>query len=146
MVSSDFVKAYQWNYRPQTPRRPAWFTEWPSGGRIAVTIKIMHEWESVPGVQTLPRRPMPKDSFYTDDFLALGAREYGANFGFARLLRILDKHGIKATVMTSGHTAELFPETLREAQKAGHEIATNARPDITPVQNPIVGYFDLGKI
>ena len=26
MESLDFVKAYQWNYRPKTPKRPAWFT------------------------------------------------------------------------------------------------------------------------
>jgi peptidoglycan/xylan/chitin deacetylase (PgdA/CDA1 family) len=125
MVSLDFVDAYQWNYRPQTPQRPAWFTEWPGGARIAVTIKVMHEWESVPGVQTLPRRPLPEDSFYTDDFLALGAREYGANFGFGRLLRILDKHQVKATVMSSGLTAELFPDTLRTAREKGHEVATH---------------------
>jgi hypothetical protein len=48
MVSLDFVKAYQWNYRPQTPKRPPWFTQWPGGARIAVTINIMHEWESKP--------------------------------------------------------------------------------------------------
>ncbi|MFQ5826746.1 MAG: polysaccharide deacetylase family protein [Dehalococcoidia bacterium] len=125
MASLDFVNAYQWNYRPKEPQRPAWFTEWPGGAKIAVTIKIMHEWESVPGVQTLPQRPMPADSYYTDDFLALGYREYGARFGFWRLLDILDKHGVKATVITSGLMAELFPETLREARSRGHEIASH---------------------
>ena len=52
MASFDFVKAYQWNYRPQIPKRPAWFTEWPGGKRIAVTFTIMHEWESKPGWAT----------------------------------------------------------------------------------------------
>jgi peptidoglycan/xylan/chitin deacetylase (PgdA/CDA1 family) len=125
MKSLDFIKAYQWNYRPKEPKRPAWFTEWPGGAKIAMTIKIMHEWESVPGVQTMPTRPMPKNSFYTDDFLALGAREYGARFGIWRLLDILDKHGVKATVISSGHTAELFPESVREVHRRGHEVATH---------------------
>ena len=48
MVPDDLRTAYHWNYRPQTPRRPAWFTEWPGGNRIAVTINVMHEWESRP--------------------------------------------------------------------------------------------------
>ncbi len=125
MASLDFVKAYQWNYRPQTPKRPAWFTEWPGGARIAVTINVMHEWESKPGWATMRRFPMPPNSVYTDDFLGLGAREYGANFGFWRLLDVLDKHDVKATVISSGLTAELFPDTVREARKRGHEVATH---------------------
>lgn len=121
----EFVKAYQWNYRPQTPKRPRWFTEWPGGNKIAVTFNIMHEWESKPGRHTLPGRPMPPDTYWTDDFLALGAREYGANFGFWRLLDILDKHGVKGTIISSGLTALLFPDTVREAVRRGHEVATH---------------------
>ncbi len=48
MSPSDLAGAYQWNYRSQTPRRPDWFRQWPGGNRIAVTINIMHEWESAP--------------------------------------------------------------------------------------------------
>ncbi|HEX9660857.1 MAG TPA: polysaccharide deacetylase family protein, partial [Candidatus Binatia bacterium] len=125
MESLDFVKAYQWNYRPKTPKRPAWFTQWPGGARLAVTINVMHEWESKPGPHTMGRRPMPADTSYTDDFMALGAREYGANFGIWRLLDVLDKHEVKATVITSGLMAELFPETVVEAKRRGHEIATH---------------------
>ncbi len=125
MASLDFVKAYQWNYRPQTPKRPTWFTEWPGGARIAVTINVMHEWESKPGWATMRHFPMPPNSVHTYDFLGLGAREYGANFGFWRLLDVLDKHGVKATVISSGLTAELFPDTVKEAKKRGHEVATH---------------------
>ncbi len=59
------------------------------------------------------------------DFLALGAREYGANFGFQRLLEVLDRCGVKATVITSGLVAELFPDTLKEAKRRGHEVASH---------------------
>lgn len=124
-LNYDFVKAYQWNYRPRIPQRPSWFTSWPGGARIAVTINIMHEWESRPGWHTIPSRPMPPGSYHMDDALALGFREYGARFGIYRLLDILDKHGVKATVITSGLTAELFPESVLEVKKRGHEIATH---------------------
>lgn len=122
----EFVKAYQWNYRPQTPRRPAWFTEWPGGARIAVTFTIMHEWESRPcSWHTVPNRPMPPDTYYRDDFFALTHREYGANFGIYRLLDVFDRYGLKVTVLTSGLTALLFPDSVKEAARRGHEVASH---------------------
>ena len=122
MTPADLMNTYQWHYRPRSPRRPAWFTEWPGGNSIAVTINIMHEWESVPRSQTIRKREMTSGTEHVD-FLALSAREYGANFGFQRLLDILDKFDVKATVLTSGLMAELFPGTLKEAIDRGHEVA-----------------------
>lgn len=122
MDAAELAKTYQWHDRRQCPERPSWFTEWPQGNRIAVTFNIMHEWESVPRSNTLRKRAMSPDSPVLD-FLALGAREYGANFGFKRLLNILDKFDVKATVFTSGLTAQLFPATLKDAVQRGHEIA-----------------------
>jgi peptidoglycan/xylan/chitin deacetylase (PgdA/CDA1 family) len=121
MTLPDFAEAYQWHYRPQHPRRPDWFTEWPGGARMAVMLLLLHEWESVPA----PRRPMPKDAHHTFDYLALGAREYGARSGVWRLLDVLDRRNVKATVITSGLVAELFPESVREVKAREHELATH---------------------
>lgn len=121
MDTSEMTATYQWHYRPRSPRRPDWFTAWPGGARMAVGIIVLHEWESVPR----PIRPMPAGAHHTFDFLALGAREYGARFGIWRLLDVLDRHQVKATVICSGLTAELFPDSIREAQARGHEIATH---------------------
>lgn len=122
MAASDLDSAYQWNYRPRVPRRPEWFKEWPGGNRIAFTLSIMHEWESVPGALTVRKREMSTRENRLD-FLALGARQYGVNFGLARLLDVLDRCGVKATILASGLTAEFFPETVKEAVARGHEIA-----------------------
>jgi peptidoglycan/xylan/chitin deacetylase (PgdA/CDA1 family) len=121
MAYPDFVHAYQWNYRPQNPRRPDWFKEWPGGARMAVMLILLHEWESVPA----PIRPMPKDAHHTFDFLALGTREYGARSGVYRLLDVLARRKVKATVITSGLVAELFPESVREVRARGQELATH---------------------
>ena len=121
MTLPEFAEAYQWHYRPQHPRRPEWFTEWPGGARMAVMLILLHEWESVPAIA----RPMPKGAHYTFDFLALGGREYGARFGVWRLLDVLERHRIKATVVTSGLVAEFFPESVREIKARGHEIASH---------------------
>jgi peptidoglycan/xylan/chitin deacetylase (PgdA/CDA1 family) len=88
---------------------------------MAVMLLLLHEWESVPA----PRRPMPKGAHHTFDYLALGAREYGARFGIWRLLDVLDRRNVKATVITSGLVAELFPESVREVKTRGHELATH---------------------
>lgn len=122
MVSETLSSVYHWNYRPQTPCRPKWFTEWPHANRIAVTVNIMHEWESEP--EWFSRRKKPDGmGAACIDFLSLGGRQYGANFGFARLLDVLERCGVPATVFCSGLMAELFPETLKNAQQRGHEIA-----------------------
>jgi len=76
---------------------------------------------SVPSIA----RPMPKGAHHIFDYLALGAREYGARFGIWRLLDVLDRHHIKATVITSGLVAELFPESVREVKTRGHELGTH---------------------
>lgn len=60
------------------------------------------------------------------DFLALGGQEYGARYGIWRLLDVLDRHQIKATVITSGLVDELFPESVREVASRGHEVATHS--------------------
>ncbi|MDH3444258.1 MAG: polysaccharide deacetylase family protein, partial [Deltaproteobacteria bacterium] len=122
MTVHDLARSYHWQYRPQSPRRPDWFTQWPGGNRIAVTINIMHEWESVPRWKTVGKRAMTS-GIDIIDFLALSAREYGANFGFQRSLDMLDKLDVKATVLTSGLMAELFPATLKTAMNRGHEVA-----------------------
>jgi peptidoglycan/xylan/chitin deacetylase (PgdA/CDA1 family) len=122
MATYDFVEAYQWNYRPQVPGRPAWFGGWPNGAKVAVPIIVLHEWESVPWHRA---RPMPANAHYTFDFLALGAREYGARHGVWRLLDVLDKHQIKATMLVNGLVAELFPESVAEITRRGHELATH---------------------
>ncbi len=121
-MSSDLAAAYHWNYLPRSPRRPEWFTHWPGGNRLAVSISVMHEWESSPGSFTVKKRPLAK-GLDRIDFLALGAREYGVNFGLPRLLDVLDRCEVKATILSSGLTAKLFPETLAEVRKRGHEIA-----------------------
>jgi peptidoglycan/xylan/chitin deacetylase (PgdA/CDA1 family) len=117
----DFVAAYQWDYRPRLVERPAWFTAWPGGARVGVTILILHEWESVPR----PVRPMPAGAHYNFDTLALGAREYGARFGVWRLLDVVERHGVRATLITNGLVAELFPESIQAAHARGHEVAVH---------------------
>ena len=49
--------------------------------------------------------------------------EFGAEVGVPRLLRLFDKHGVKATWCIPGHTVDTWPDMCREILAAGHEIA-----------------------
>ena len=48
---------------------------------------------------------------------------YGPRTGVPRLLRILDRPGIRATFFVPGYTAERWPAVVRSIRDAGHEIA-----------------------
>ena len=47
---------------------------------------------------------------------------YGPRTGVPRLLRILERRGVRATFFVPGHTADRFPDAVRAIRDAGHEI------------------------
>jgi peptidoglycan/xylan/chitin deacetylase (PgdA/CDA1 family) len=49
--------------------------------------------------------------------------EFGVEVGVPRLLRLLERHEVRATWCIPGHTADTFPEACRDIAAAGHEIA-----------------------
>ena len=114
---------YQWKYRPQKIERPEWFRAWPGHARVAVSLKLMHEWESTP--RPTGRSGSGAGSANTHDYFALCAREYGFKEGIWRLMDVLDKHGVRTTVMGSGLAAELWPDSFRELVQRGHEVASH---------------------
>ena len=114
---------YQWNYRPQKLERPKWFRSSPADGRVAVCLKLMHEWESTP--RPIGRVGSGTSSANVQDYNALCWREYGFREGIWRLMDVLDKHDVKTTVMASGLAVELWPESFVALHKGGHEIASH---------------------
>jgi len=86
---------------------------WPSGVRLPVVLTFEHQ--AGEGTPLLPGdRP---------NFMVGGTLEYGARRGIWNILELLDKLNVKATFFVCGTTAERFPEPVRAAYKAGHEIA-----------------------
>ena len=45
-----------------------------------------------------------------------------------RLLELLDRAGVRATMFVLGKLADRFPELVREIDAAGHEVAIHADP------------------
>ena len=48
--------------------------------------------------------------------------EFGAEVGGVRALKCFEKFGIKGTFFVPGHTADTFPDIVKECIKQGHEI------------------------
>ena len=111
---------YDWS--PITKRRRL---RWPDDARVAlcVIVTLEHmEWSPPEGSFHLPTlagglvpRPFP-------DYMRFSNREYGHRVGIFRVLDVLDKHGIKATVAMDALTAENYPYLLRHCLERGCEI------------------------
>ena len=122
-MSSPVPDWYQWAYRPQNLERPDWFRSWPGNARVAVSLKLMHEWESTP--RPIGRVLAGASPASMQDYSALCLREYGFREGVWRLMDVLAKHDVKVTVMASGLAVELWPDSFIALHESGHEIASH---------------------
>ena len=50
-------------------------------------------------------------------------QEYGPRTGMPRILRLLDRQGIRATFFVPGYTVERWPDAIMAIRDGGHEIA-----------------------
>ena len=92
--------------------RPPGFT-WPQGKRAAACFTFDVDAES----------PILFDHPESTNWLdVMSHQAYGPRTGVARLLRALDRQGIRATFFVPGYTAERWPEAIRAIRDAGHEI------------------------
>src|SRR5882672_2377143 len=81
---------------------------WPGGRFVAVVFNVAYEaWSDgkAPGIGPMGN-PLPPGTFDTN---ALSWGNYGQDTGIERLLKILDRHRHRATVMISGVLAERVP-------------------------------------
>ena len=84
----------------------------PAGKKIAVNLGVDVDLQSLwlGGFN----RPSPS-------FMSRG--EFGAKVGVPRLLKLFAKYDVKTTFFTPGHSLETFPDPIKQALDAGHEIA-----------------------
>jgi peptidoglycan/xylan/chitin deacetylase (PgdA/CDA1 family) len=108
----------------KTPPRVAW----PNDARIAISVVLNYEEGSErtplygdrdhePAGEMADRKPAEARSLQTET-----QWEYGARAGVWRLLRLLDRYAIKATIFACGMALENNPEVGREISAAGHDV------------------------
>ena len=110
---------YDWSMLVR--RKPV---EWPNGARIALWIVPRVEWFPldmttklfpIPGGMA---RPYPNYWDYT-------LRDYGTRIGIYRLIRVLDKLKLKASVAINAALAERHPFLVEQIDQRGWELICN---------------------
>jgi peptidoglycan/xylan/chitin deacetylase (PgdA/CDA1 family) len=86
----------------------------PEGKTLAVSIGADFDAHSV---------WMGTFNLSSPSYLSRG--EFCAEVGVPRLISLFERHGVRATWCTPGHTMETFPERVRQIVDAGHEIAAH---------------------
>ncbi|HUZ42074.1 MAG TPA: polysaccharide deacetylase [Acidimicrobiales bacterium] len=89
-------------------------TTWPSGKSAAASFCFDLDAESA----ILSFAPLAASRMSV-----MSHQSYGPLTGVPRLLRLLEKHGVKATFFVPGYTAHRYPDTVRAIASEGHEIA-----------------------
>ena len=105
-----------YDYSRITTRQPL---RWPDGAHVALCVVVNAEsfdLEPVPGPSGgRASGPYP-------DFANWSAREYGNRVGIYRVMEVLDKYGIRATVAMDAALSKNYPPLTQECLKRGWEF------------------------
>ena len=132
-------------YSPMPNRPPM---RWPSGARIAfVPVVYLEHWELDPPDDTL-RDPRFGDPFgnYSPDYRSYTWREYGARIGFFRVLEVLEKHGLTATVAANTSAIERYPQLVEACLERGYEFAAHGTHATRMISSAIEPKEEAGTI
>lgn len=113
----------RYDYQPIIRRKKI---RWPNGARIALwvcpNIEYFHIDKVIPAASA---SHLPDIQGYT-------LRDYGSRVGVFRLMDVLDKHGIRASVLLNAEVCERHSAIIEEGKKRnwewlGHGLTNNVR-------------------
>jgi hypothetical protein len=107
------------------PQRP--LLRWPDGARVAFWVLLHLEyWEMEPPADAY-RDPRFVGEFgsFSPDFRTWSQREYGNRIGIFRLLEVLDRYGIKATVAANAEACTRYPNLIDEVRRRHWELVAH---------------------
>lgn len=93
-------------------RRPR--LEWPNGARVAFWIGLNVEYYEVDKPST---SIFPGTAQLAPDPLNYGWRDYGPRVGIWRMMEVLDKYGLRASVLLNSDVCRFYPEIIEEGNK-----------------------------
>jgi len=113
----------RYDYLPITGRAAF---RWPKGERVALlvapNIECFHIDRVIPG----------SPSAHLPDVTGYALRDYGSRIGVFRMMDVLDKHGVRATVLLNSDVCVYHPAIIDEGNKRkwewlGHGVTNNIR-------------------
>jgi peptidoglycan/xylan/chitin deacetylase (PgdA/CDA1 family) len=104
--------------------------QWPNAGRLAVSLTgNLEAWTETPDPKLRRTRhvggsaPLTGDDLRSPyDFRTASENDYGGRTGVWRILRILEKYGLKASFNVNALAAVRYPQAVKAIHAAGHEI------------------------
>ena len=112
---------YPWSPLPFRPP-----LRWPDVARVAlcVIVNVEHyDMEPVAGSFTPSSVPGWRGRGPSPDYATYSLREYGNHVGIFRVMKLLDKYQIPATIAIDAESARRYPFIIKECQARGWEFA-----------------------
>src|SRR5256885_113986 len=103
-------------YRPARRRPPL---AWPGGARLALLVVVMIEFCPLDA-------PIPGGTGRVPDVSAWSKRDYGNRVGIFRLMRLLARHGIRASAALDPAICDQHPALLEALVARGWEFLGHA--------------------
>lgn len=112
----------RYDYSPIIRRKPI---QWPDGARVALWV--------CPNIEYFYVGKALRGGFgaaHLPDVTGYTLRDYGSRIGVFRLMEVLDKHGIRASVLLNSDVCKMQPEIIEEGNKRhwewlGHGLTNN---------------------
>jgi len=111
---------YDWSPLPDRP-----VLRWPNNAPLAIGAMVVlehYEWDPPPDAYSLRQPSGGLIKLPQPDYVQLTHREYGHRVGIFRLLDVLERHRIPATVAVDALTADHYPWLMRHLVERGCEI------------------------
>lgn len=94
---------------------------WPNGAKIALWIVVPIEFFPLDGAQQ-PFRPVGGLDRPYPDLWGFSNRDYGLRVGLYRIMRVLDRLGLRATAAMNSDVARHYPRLVDEVLRRDWEI------------------------
>ena len=127
MISDDYLKypkrrygmdhdRYNWSILPK--RKPV---QWPGGARVALWVTVSLQWFPL-DQQGKPFKAVGSLQTAYPDLRHYTLRDYGNRVGIFRIMRALEKHGIRASAPVNAAVAVRYPTLVQEIVSRGWEL------------------------
>ena len=88
---------------------------WPKNARVALWV--------IPNIEAFAlNESVPTGSGKIPDVPVYCVRDYGARVGVWRIIEVLERHGIRATVALNSEVCDAYPQIIEETTKLGWEF------------------------
>lgn len=93
--------------------------EWPGGARVAFWVAPNIEFYELDPAVNPHRKPWPRP---VPDISGYGTRDYGNRVGHMRMMRVLDKYGVRGSISLSTALCAHHPEIIELCKERGWEF------------------------